>query len=148
MQGAAEDVYELSKGQWASGRKKGHTNKSLSKRPPKPTAAGPVLVPAAVEPEADASPTPSKPTGKEWTVVQKGKRKQPRVQKGYTLDSTTAADKFLGPDKQNYTGEPCARQNRNEFVMRSQLQERSLTDDKLLYVSKYNKQSEKRLQRR
>ncbi len=81
-------------------------------------------------------------------MVQKGKRKPPRVKKGYSLDGTGDNLPKRAAGKQVYAGVPVARQNRNEFVMRAELQDRNLTDKKLLYVSKYNKGQAKSLQRR
>ena len=144
--------HDLAKSRWPGGRK-AHTNKTVRKKTPKTGE----LLPAS-DPPPDAKQSAAKqPAAKQpaagkasqWTVVTKG-RKTPRVQKGYSVDKGDAGWVNLNRERNPsvYTGEPTSRQNRKEFVIRAELQERSLTDKKLVYVSRYNKGQEKKLQRR
>ncbi len=137
-QGAEHD---LAKGQWHGARKKGHTNKTLRTALPPPP------------PDVHVAQEQPKSKAQQWELVQRKKtrkKKEPSVAAGYQIDKSK--NKFVAINRERnetvYTGMPSSRQNRIEHVIKSELQERSLTDQKLVYVSRYNKRPEKNLQRR
>jgi hypothetical protein len=88
----------------------------------------------------DPAPPAKEEGDKGWlTVMGKGQKKKQKKKQALQPGFTTKQNKAAPAGRSGvYVGTPAHRQDRDKFLVNQQTQERSLKDDKLLYVSKFN----------
>ena len=141
--------YELSKGQWDQGRK-GGTNKTVRSAHYGNTVFSFIATepPVPVETSAGSATEKKKKKDESWILVRSGRRKKPLVKDGFRLDDSTMASRRRDAKEPVFTGVPIARNNKKQELVKKEVEQRSAANEKLIYVSKYNKGQAKDLQRR